>query len=283
MKRVCFYHAGCPDGFGAVWSVWRSWGKDGRYIGRGHNDPLPYDELEDALVAFVDIAVDNESLRRLADVAAHVIILDHHVSAQLRYDSDLPTVNHMEDAGHEILFDLSHSGAVLSWNYFHPDEPPPPLLEYVEDQDLWNWKLEGSEQVNAAIASYPREFEVWDALAQRSTDELVREGEPIVRANRMEVQRAIKNPETIFIGSERIEAVNASVNRSAIGHELAIRGAFGTAWGCVYRIGGGKVHATLYSIGDVDVSKVAGSLGGGGHRNAAGFTVSLAEWVDKFQ
>lgn len=282
MKRVCFYHAGCPDGFGAVWSVWRSWGTDGRYIGRSHNDPLPYDELEDALVAFVDIAVDNESLRRLADVAAHVIILDHHVSAQLRYDSDLPTVNQMEEAGHEILFDLSHSGAVLSWNYFHPGEAPPPLLEYVEDQDLWNWKLEGSEQVNAAIASYPREFEVWDALAQRSTDELVREGEPIVRANRMEVQRAIKSPETIFIGSERIEAVNASVNRSAIGHELATRGTFGTAWGCVYRISGGNVHATLYSIGDVDVSKVAGSLGGGGHRNAAGFTVGLAEWVDKF-
>ena len=28
MKRICFYHAGCPDGFGAAWAVRRDfWAK----------------------------------------------------------------------------------------------------------------------------------------------------------------------------------------------------------------------------------------------------------------
>ena len=283
MKRVCFYHAGCPDGFGAVWSVRRAWGDDARYIGRSHDDPLPFDELEDALVVFVDIAVDNQQLRELSEVAGHIILLDHHISAKLRYQSDLATVNQLEAAGHEIHFDLDHSGAVLAWNYFHPDDAPPSLLEYVEDQDLWNWKLVGSEEVNAAIASYPREFEAWDELAERSPEELMRDGEPIVRANKMEVQRALQHRHTICIGNDRVEAVNATGNRSAIGHELAKRSAFGLAWGCVYRITGDQVHATLYSIGDLDVSQITANLGGGGHRNAAGFTVALSTWLADFQ
>lgn len=283
MKKVCFYHAGCPDGFGAVWSVRKAWGEDARYYARSHDDLLPLDELEGALVVFVDIAVDNRQLRELSRVAGHIILLDHHISAKLRYQSDLETVNEIEAAGHEIYFDLDHSGAMLAWNFFHPEDPAPPLLEYVEDQDLWNWKLVGSEEVNAAIASYPREFEAWDELAQRSPEDLMRDGEPIVRSNKMEVLRAIQNTHAISIGNDRVEAVNATVNRSAIGHELAKRMAFGRAWGCVYRISGSRVHATLYSIADLDVSEIAGGLGGGGHRNAAGFTVSLASWLSDFQ
>lgn len=282
MKRVCFYHAGCPDGFGAVWAVRRAWGEDARYLGRSHDDPLPFDELEDALVVFVDIAVDNQTLLSLCDVAGHIVVLDHHVSAKLRYESDPTVVNRLEGEGHEIRFDLEHSGAVLSWQYFHPDAPTPELLRYVEDQDLWNWKLAGSQEVNAAIASYPRDFETWDQLALRNPEELVREGESIVRANRAEVQRAILKPDTLHVDGKPIEAVNASVNRSAIGHELAQRRKYDRAWGCVYRIQGSTVHATLYSIGDVDVSKVATSLGGGGHRNAAGFSVPLERWVKEF-
>ncbi|MCH6586761.1 MAG: amidohydrolase family protein [Proteobacteria bacterium] len=28
---------------------------------------------------------------------------------------------------------------MLAWNHFHPDEPAPDLLRYVQDQDLWKW------------------------------------------------------------------------------------------------------------------------------------------------
>ena len=40
MRPVCFFHAGCPDGFGAAWAVWRAWGRRGRYLPRGHDDHL---------------------------------------------------------------------------------------------------------------------------------------------------------------------------------------------------------------------------------------------------
>ncbi len=152
----------------------------------------------------------------------------------------------------------------------------------MEDQDLWNWKLARSEEINAAIGSYPRKFAVWDDLASRPIESLAREGEPIVRANRMEVTRALHTAHPVALGTRRVEAVNSANLRSALGHELAKRARYGQPWGLVYRISGDRVDATLYSIGDLDVSKVAGEFGGGGHRNAAGFSVSLRHWLDDF-
>ena len=64
--------------------------------------------------------------------------------------------------------------------------------------------------------------------------------------------------------------------------QAQVRKAFGEPWGCVYRIVGDRVHATLYSIGDFDVSLIATELGGGGHKNASGFNVSLQDWVRDF-
>jgi oligoribonuclease NrnB/cAMP/cGMP phosphodiesterase (DHH superfamily) len=171
---------------------------------------------------------------------------------------------------------------MLAWRHFHPDAPPPKLLAYVEDQDLWRWRLPDSDAVNAAIGSYPRRFEVWDRLAAEPIERLVAEGRPIVRAQRSEVERALLHVHPVTVGEIRLEAVNALFQRSAIGHELAKRAAHGVPCGLVYRVIERRVECSLYSLGDFDVSRIAAGLGGGGHRNAAGFTVSLDEWIARF-
>jgi len=281
-RRVCFYHAGCPDGFGAAWTAWRTWRGRGEFVARGHDDRADARKLEDALVVFADIAPSNDELRDLCDSAGHVVVLDHHVSSRDRFESEPELARQVLAEGHEIVFDLQHSGAMLTWLYFAGGESPPDLLRYVEDQDLWSWKLPASQEVNAAIDSHPHDFEVWSALAARPIAELAAEGAPIVRANAIEVQRSLRHASRLRIAGRRIEAVNSAQNRSALGHELARRAAFGEAWGCVYRVEGDRVRATLYSIGDVDVASVAVALGGGGHRNAAGFSVSLRRWLEEF-
>jgi len=282
VKRVCFYHAGCPDGFGAAWSVHAAWGQSARFVARGHDDRFVPADCEDAVVAFVDIAPARDELLELAEIAAQVVILDHHVTARDRLASDPGLVNALEAEGHELHFDLGHSGAVLAWRYFWPNEEVPDLLRYVEDQDLWNWSLPDSEAVNAALASYPREFDVWTRLAEGSIDRLAEQGEPILRSNRIEIARRLEHARPVALGTRRIEAVNASNNRSRLGHVLAERARFGEAIGLVYRVEGAEVFATLYSIGDLDVSKIALEFGGGGHRNAAGFHLSLKRWTEEF-
>jgi hypothetical protein len=282
VKRTCFYHAGCPDGFGAAWAVWKAWGESARYVAIGHDDVLAAPDCADQLIAFVDIAPNNRLLGELAEVASQVVVLDHHVSALKRFESEPRLADELREEGHRIHFDLSHSGAVLAWQYFGGEEPTPDLLRYVEDQDLWAWKLDESRQVNAAIGSYPRRFDVWSELDARQKHELAREGEPIVRANKAEVERVLHTATSITIGRRRVEAVNSTHSRSSVGHELAKRARHGDPWGCVYRITGDRVHVSIYSIGDFDVSTIAGEHGGGGHRNASGFSVALKIWLQDF-
>lgn len=282
MERVCIYHAGCPDGFGAAWAVWRAWGDDADYVARGHDDPFRPASFADKLVVLVDISLDNASLQSLARVAGRIVLLDHHVSSKRLYDADPALARELAADGHLVHFDLAHSGAVLAWQHFHAGHSAPELLRYVEDQDLWRWKLPRSEEVNAALSSYPRRVEVWDELAVRPIESLAAEGEPIVRAHQADVRRLLRTAHPVALGSKRIEAVSSPLLRSAIGHELAVRAAFGAPWGLVYRVVDDRVDVSLYSIGALDVSAVARSYGGGGHRNAAGFSLRLRDWLDQF-
>jgi oligoribonuclease NrnB/cAMP/cGMP phosphodiesterase (DHH superfamily) len=282
VRRICFYHAGCPDGFGAAWAVWRAWGPAGEYRARGHDDGVRAQELAGDQVAFVDNAPSNAVLRQLADSAGLLVVLDHHVSALERYRAEPDLERVLRARGHLVRFDLEHSGAVLAWKHFHPETELPALLAYIEDQDLWRWKLPESEAVNATIYSHPRRLELWDELARTPLERLVEEGRPIARAQRIEVERALQLAHPITVGGQRLEAVNALFHRALIGHELALRAAHRVSCGAVYRLGGRRVDCSLYSIGDYDVAKIAMRYGGGGHRNAAGFHVALDDWLERF-
>jgi hypothetical protein len=282
MRHVCIFHAGCPDGFGAAWAAWLAWGDRGVYVPRGHDDALRPRELAGAYVLFADIAPPARAYRPLADRVAQLVVLDHHVSALRAFEADPFLARELASAGHEVRFDLTRSGAALTWGALHPDEPLPDLLAYVEDQDLWRWKLSRTREINAALTSYPRDFATWSALAAAPLDALAEQGVPILRAQRSEVERALAKAQPIALGALRVEAVNARTLRAEIGHELAERARFGVACGAVYRLEGRRVDVSLYSIGDLDVAALASALGGGGHRNAAGFSVDLADWLARF-
>jgi len=282
VRKVCVYHAGCPDGFGAAWAAWQAWGEDAFYVARSHDDPLAAADFAGDLVLFADIAPPAHAWGDLLEQAARLVVLDHHVSALERYRAEPALAERVAHGGHQVVFDLSHSGAVLAWQHLHPERALPELLAYVEDQDLWRFALPASREVNAAIGSHLRSFDVWGRLAAQGTEALAAEGRPILRAYRIEVDRALASAHPVRVGALRLEAVNARTQRAEIGHELAERRGFGTPAGVVYRLAGQQVHVSLYSVADYDVSRIAASFGGGGHRNAAGFSVSLGEWALRF-
>ncbi len=282
MRRVCIYHAGCPDGFGAAWAAWRAWGEDALYVARGHDDKLRPAEYAGDLVLFADIAPPADAWRGLTEETERLIVLDHHVSARERYLADPTLAGRVADNGHHVLFDLAHSGAVLAWQHLHPDRELPELLAYIEDQDLWRFALPSSREVNATLGSHQRSFEIWGRLAATPVEALAAEGRPILRALRIEVERALSASHPVQVGALRLDAVNARTQRAELGHELAERRSFGTPAGVVYRVSAERVDVSIYSVGDFDVARIAAGFGGGGHRNAAGFSVRLREWLEKF-
>lgn len=75
-------------------------------------------------------------------------------------------------------YEQNKSGAVLVWEWAHRTAAPW-LLQYVQDKDLHRWQLPESRAINAAIESYPFDFDVWSGLKRY---ELATEGRAILRA-----------------------------------------------------------------------------------------------------
>ena len=222
-----------------------------------HGDPPP-DGLKDQHVVIVDFSYKRDTIERLAKEVATLHILDHHVTAQEALDG-LPYAH----------FDMTKSGAVLAWEWAHP-EPVPWILRYVEDKDLWHWKLPVSREINAALASYPYKFEVWDTLRQ---EVLEVEGQGILRHENALVQKIVEEAVLIVFDGETVPAVYSPILTSQIGERLSQGHPFCIIW---HQQNGRRYFSLRSQAGAMDVASLAKKYGGGGHRHAAGFSVTLA-------
>lgn len=256
MQNYILYHGGCPDGFGAAWAAWRKFGDDAEYIPVKHGNPPP--ELPDgSQVWIIDFAYDRQTLIDLSQRVT-LKVLDHHRTAQ----ADLQGLDFAE-------FDMQRSGAVLSWNHFHPDQPVPELLQYVQDQDLWTWALPDAKEICAALSVYPFDFDTWSTL---STATLRSEGQIVLRYKQQLVTQLGLKVDFIEICGQKVPAVNTALFASELGNQLCLDHPDAPFSAC-YSEHDGRRKFSLRSIGDNDVAAVAAHFGGGGHRNASGFAI----------
>ena len=252
------YHRDCADGFGAAWAAYRKLGYAGvRYHSCSYGEPPP--EMKHGSVVYIlDFSFPRNVMLELME-RHEVVLLDHHETAEEEI-GDLPGCH----------FDTSHSGAVLAWRWFHEESKIPEIPEillYVEDRDLWKWELPDSRDISAALESYPKDFRVWDQL---DAGKLAREGEAILRHNRLQVERIVRHSGWRTIGDWTVPVVNTPLLASEACEALLEK--FPDApFAAAYHDRGDQRKWSLRSGGEFDVSEVARSLGGGGHSHAAGF------------
>ena len=153
---VILYHAKCADGFGSAYAAWKKFGADADYIPvRDRRTPPP--GLTGKDVYILDFSYSPEVFSTIERNAKSLTVIDHHKGVEKEVRA---LKNH--------VFDNNHSGAVLSWKYFHLGTPVPKLLAYVEDGDLWKFALPSSKEVAASVHNHGFDFEVWDRLATNS-------------------------------------------------------------------------------------------------------------------
>ncbi len=256
---VVLYHAECADGFGAAWALWKQY-PDARYLPVKHGEPPP-SGLDNAHVVMVDFSYKRDVIERLAASTASFCILDHHVTAQAAL-AGLPYAH----------FDMTKSGAVLAWEWAHR-EPVPWLLRYVQDKDLWEWRLPGSREISAALASYPFDFQVWDGLTR---DVLETEGRAILRGEHVLIEKIVAEAVLVTLAGETVPAVHSPVLSSRIGERLCRGFPFCIIW---HQRNGRRYFSLRSQRGTADVSAIATRYGGGGHVNAAGFSLPLQSEV----
>ena len=299
MKTYVLYHGNCPDGCGAALAAYLRLGDfagiDGKsfpveYIPVSYGHPPPKIEKGSA-VYIIDFSYPRDVLERLLrETCSSLTVLDHHATAE----ADLRGMP-------GCVFDMSKSGAVLAWEHFHPGRPVPEFLLYLQDRDLWQFSLPNSREVSAAIGSYPMDFRAWRYWIDRETliADLAEEGVTCLRLKNQQVQCMVAHHRRVILDGEHkhimfsaraapgeangfgitvapdqwaCPVANATVFFSEVGE--ALLELYPDAPFAAYYMdrADGMRQWGLRSRPDFDCSVIARAFGGGGHKQASGFT-----------
>jgi len=261
------YHADCTDGFGSAYSAWKLLGNRAEYHPCKHGTTPP--DVRDKTVVILDFAFDNATTKKMISEASGLVVIDHHKSAMVEL--------------HDITnthFDMTKSGAILSWEFFHPGKEPPKFIKYIQDRDLWKWELDYSKEFSAAFDMVPFEFEEFEKFEDDSVfDDSVKRGSYILAYSKTVVKKVCEKAQLRKFDGKEVLVVNASHWMSEIGARLAPDCDFAMIWYWDHNARETKV--SLRGFHDtVDVSEIAKKFGGGGHKKAAGFQLPINKHVE---
>lgn len=283
------YHNACPDGFTAAYIAKKKY-PEAQLVPRDHGTPINVESFRDKDVLTVDCNLRGSN-DEVAAVAKTYQVYDHHKSET-------------EIIGKPYaVYDIARSGAGLTWDYLfgkdsklsdgeqlypHPDfvheqsyyrMARPWWVNYVEDRDLWRFRLPHSEEINAYIMTFPHTIEGWDTMTQVPIEQAIEAGKAVLLQVNHYVREAVKQAQystwEIADNTYSTAVVNLPyLNCSEVGAVLAKAVDVSATW---FERHDGIVQFSLRSAGDIDVSKIAQIFGGGGHKNAAGFQIPLAQ------
>jgi len=272
---LVIYHAKCLDGFTAAWVA--NWG-----LSLSDGPPLEWNvdlhpgvygeappDVTDREVYVVDFSYDPKTMRSMADKAKFLCIIDHHKTA-------IDALREFDGDNVAMYLSTTRSGAYLTWQWFFDEtRQVPDIVQFVDDRDRWTFKYKETKDFNAGLFELDMNLENWN-YAHHNVQALKEAGSIITRKQAKDIQDAIAaglvwKP----IGGVDVPTVNTPSNISETCHQLLVMypdAPFSAAW---WVRGDGKTVWSLRSRNgsEVDVSEVAKSFGGGGHKHAAGFTV----------
>lgn len=279
--RYIVYHDPCLDGWGSAFIAFKaltSKGFDCSLVPAKYGDAPPEVTLND-IVYVLDFSYAPKVMQDLANRAGSVVWLDHHktaIEAWFKYVQDDAGFC-LDNQAFEKVLDQTRSGVGITWDYFHPGEPMPYWAVAVQDRDLWQFQYRSSKAVCSYLSTLRKgDIDLWEKMANSDFAQIVELGEVILLSHNKIVQD-ICNEGAIRIsicGQEGLAANCTGQYASDVGHELCKRsGQFGATW---FQAADGRIKFSLRSEDDkVDVSELAKKYGGGGHRNAAGFTIPM--------
>lgn len=273
MKKVlCYYHENCVDGF-MSWFIVKQLFPEA--VG------IPYNFKWNGLVEgnFDMIFCVDCVVPEVIQYNKPILIIDHHVG-NLHNLGDIQNYCQEHKIVLETQFTEGKSGALLTWEWFHPHMDVPLLVQYISDRDTWQWILPESKEINEYIRTIPFTLDDYlDMWENGRMAEFAKFGRILLKQSEVHIQRCLKNKHTLNCTprgnniSYPFLAINSPLYQSELGNELAKISP--DHIGIVYYIDGQSLRCSIRSIGDVDVSEIAKRFDGGGHKNAAGFEIPL--------
>lgn len=297
-RILCIAHANCMDGFGAAACLKRYYGIAGlgsllAFHWAEYGKPLPEEKVQNADTIYIlDFSYPLEIMIALAQTKKRIVVLDHHKSAEKDLQG-LDAILRQYNYASSCLFDMTKSGAGLTWDYFNEGRPRPTVIQAIENRDLWkdkepDWNT--IRAINSYLFSFPYDLygKLYEELWEEDPihiDSMILQGiaidrkhlkdciELCVKATEYHDIKLPQTDETIF----NVPFINVPYTyASDCGNLLAEN--MGMA--VCYFIKEGEIVCSFRSDGRYDVSAIAKQFGGGGHAKAAGCKIkSFAEMV----
>jgi oligoribonuclease NrnB/cAMP/cGMP phosphodiesterase (DHH superfamily) len=281
------YHNPCSDGIASAWVV-KHFIPTAELIpclaGRSPQNDITH--FQGKKIIFVDLCPSKEYLENLADIADHITILDHHITAYKSLENvSHPNVNY--------IFDNNQSGCMITWNYFS-SEPIPWFLAYIGDRDLWKWELTCSKEINTTL--YDDEHTNFKGLSKLfdmnqnssltnfyNTDtyySFVSRGKILYEIKDKQIKTCMKTAIHCNFDNYNIWLFTSPPDiLSEVGNSLMVKNMkngskphFTVCWR--YNVQTHEYYISMRSSSSsIDISEICKKFGGGGHRNAAGCTL----------
>lgn len=288
-RNLVIYHANCADGFGAAFAMWLKLKDTADYVPLQYGyKPHELPDVKGRKVWIVDFSLPLEDMERVINEAAHIKWYDHHKTAFEMWSSRDPS--RIDENKIDYALHNDASGALITYRCEDPEllYEHRHIFEYLDDYDRWQFKQLDTKAFNKGLWSLtPWSFEQWDQLDVAKTivrgqvllEQHEKHVEQIIKSSARECAIALPNTVTPIPG---MAANCPAFFSSDVGHHLAVNS--GT-YGLTFTIGHDpleKIKCSLRSNGDYDVSAIAKQFGGGGHKNAAGFTATVFDilrWI----
>lgn len=291
MSTLFIYHGGCFDGFTSAWIYSRFVDSDAEFLGVKYGDQPPDVRSRDVVIA--DFSFPREVTKGIIATAKSTTLLDHHVTAREALEGINEELAHMGiGPAKQIVFDMERSGAGITWDEMACRDGGglgpayrgirPPLVDYVEDRDLWRMKLPNTHQYNANVYAAEMTFEAWDVLKGTPLDAMIVRGEGILAYIQQYGTKALAEarllewpslyPARVIdfpVWCVNMPYMNCSDYLDRLLKEKGVPFVAG-----YFRRADGRWQFSLRSRSDFAVSEVAKVFGGGGHKQAAGFDVA---------
>lgn len=263
MRPLCIYHGHCLDGLAAAGVVHLAFDGQVDFHAGIYGEQPPDVTGRDVFV--VDFSYPRAMLVVMAAEANSLTILDHHKSSREALEN-LP--------GAIVRWSSESPACMMTWRYFFHGELPPKILEAIEDYDLWSFKRQFTREIVAYLKSLQLSVEEFtQVMHELFLGNMIREGTAILRKETNDLDVLLPQlTRHMRIAGHSVPVANLPPTMaSAAGHRLSADSPFAaTYWD-------GPEHRT-FSLRSrepdgADVSVIAQSYGGGGHKHAAGFRV----------
>lgn len=219
-------------------------------------------------IYILDFSFKPEVMEKVLLLTENIIWIDHHKTAfEYKYSQELMGIR-----------DNKFSGCELTWKYFYGKKEVPRAVELIGDKDKWAWKFKeetANFNMGMKVHNHQPKDKIWNGLFGLPTYFGLAEVSDII----IEGKICIKFRDQFckdYCNSYGFETVFENYKCFALGIYMFGSEAFGDRMKkydiCLsYEYVGDSWIVGLYSIKDIDVSKIAQKYGGGGHTKAAGF------------